>query len=225
MEYSVLKKLNYKNIRSLSEILSIVKSREDGTELYDVVLEDLETKVSKGYTIRKYEKIISGEIANYLSLIGISSFLSKIDYSDLTEELILQLVVNHNRLYSTANKIVKFNRSQLLTLLVSDPNQLLFDKINPDSRMIYDFLRITGRYDLVDFNKIHEDDLLQLLKVDRRILNYIEEFDLRLPSLKLLSRTLDDINWIDKFRILLCVFKYRFNERILLLSSSIPNLL
>lgn len=52
MEYSVLKKLSHKNIRSLSEILSIVKGREDGTELYDVVLEDLENKLSKGYSIK-----------------------------------------------------------------------------------------------------------------------------------------------------------------------------
>ena len=187
MEYSVLKKLSHKNIRSLSEILSIVKGREDGTELYDVVLEDLENKVSKGYSIRKYEKIISGEIANYLALIGVPSFLSKIDYNDLDDDLIVQIVVNHNNLFTRANKIVKFSRSQLLTILVSDPNIYLMNKINPDSRMLKDFITITGRYDLVEFDRLGYEELIQLLKVDRRILNFIPRYNNMLPKLKYLN--------------------------------------
>lgn len=214
MEYSVLKKLSHKNIRSLSEILSIVKGREDGTELYDVVLEDLENKVSKGYSIRKYEKIISGEIANYLALIGVPSFLSKIDYNDLDDDLIVQIVVNHNNLFTKANKIVKFSRSQLLTILVSDPNIYLMNKINPDSRMLKDFITITGRYDLVEFDRLGYEELIQLLKVDRRILNFIPRYNNMLPKLKYLNDILKDINFIDRMRVLYCIWKYRLSKRL-----------
>ena len=214
MEYSVLKKLSHKNIRSLSEILSIVKGREDGTELYDVVLEDLENKVSKGYSIRKYEKIISGEIANYLALIGVPSFLSKIDYNDLDDDLIVQIVVNHNNLFTRANKIVKFSRSQLLTILVSDPNIYLMNKINPDSRMLKDFITITGRYDLVEFDRLGYEELIQLLKVDRRILNFIPRYNNMLPKLKYLNDILKDINFIDRMRVLYCVWKYRLYKKL-----------
>ena len=214
MEYSVLKKLSHKNIRSLSEILSIVKGREDGTELYDVVLEDLENKVSKGYSIRKYEKIISGEIANYLALIGVPSFLSKIDYNDLDDDLIVQIVVNHNNLFTRANKIVKFSRSQLLTILVSDPNIYLMNKINPDSRMLKDFITITGRYDLVEFDRLGYEELIQLLKVDRRILNFIPRYNNMLPKLKYLNDILKDINFIDRMRVLYCVWKYRLSKEL-----------
>lgn len=213
MEYSLLKKFSCKNVRSLREILGIVKGREDNTELYYVVLEDLESKVNRGYSIRKYEKIISGEIANYLALIGISSFLDYIDYSDLDDDSIVQIVVNHNRLFNKANKIVNFNRSQLLTILVSDPSSNLYNKIKPDSKMISDFLTITGRFDIINFDDLLYEDLIRILRIDRRILNYIDKFEYRIPNIKSLSEELSDINTIDKYRILFSIFKYRFMKR------------
>lgn len=211
----IFKKYQYNNVKSLYDILEVLMSQSSDSQIRRIATEDISNRISDGYSITKYDKVISGEIANYLSLIGITKFIKRID-TNLIDDMddIIQLVVNHNSLYKKMNKKYKFDDDQLLSILCSDPNEYFINTIEPSSHLMYKFLLRTGKYDVIDFSDLNTSDLISLIKYDKVLMttDMIKEYEKFLPKLSCIPAYLDGISTHRLIKLMSKIAIIRFNK-------------
>ena len=62
----IFKKYQYNNVKSLYDILEVLMSQSSDSQIRRIATEDISNRISDGYSITKYDKAISVEIANKL---------------------------------------------------------------------------------------------------------------------------------------------------------------
>lgn len=147
---------------------------EGYSEIRELLIEDL--KLKRGVSLDKYSEFISKESATFLSIIGFTKYLDKIDFLAPRRDL-LQIIVNNNRalelVESNFEKYDKILSSyDILSIVLSNPNEYLLEKLDLTSYQLSVVALTTKRYDLIDWSEVTRYDRMKIANENSDFTDY-----------------------------------------------------
>lgn len=166
----------------LTKLLKMSESDvpEGYTRTWSSLIDDLKLKKSMGISLDKYSEYITKESATLLSLLGFTKYVSKIDLESPRRDL-LQIIVNNNSAielvedyYAEHDKVLTYYNT--LSILLSNPNEYLIDRLKLSSNQLAILALVTRKYDLIDWNKVTRYDKLKIASENDDFLEYTNQY-------------------------------------------------